>query len=110
MVPFLETYEPMKYIGIVLAALGFTSVNGQQYILVFHEALYITKLDHTLINTNQLRQFHTQFEGNAYHDTEPMNITNPSGDFTVCLESQGRNIFLNTWFPTQIDLATFPHI
>ena len=34
-----------------------------------------------------------------------MNITNPSVDFIECLESQGNNIFLNTWFPTQTDLA-----
>ena len=39
-----------------------------------------------------------------------MNITNQSGYFTACLESQGTNIFLNTWFPTQTDLAAFPHI
>ena len=68
------------------------------------------ELDHTLINPNQLRQFHTQVQDNPDHATEPMNITNPSGDFTACLESQGKNIFLNTWFPNQIDLAVFPRI
>ena len=39
-----------------------------------------------------------------------MNITNPSGYLTVCLESQGTNIFLNTWFTTQTGLAVFPRI
>ena len=39
-----------------------------------------------------------------------MNITNPSGYFTACLEYQGGDIFLNSWFPIQIDLASFPHI
>ena len=68
------------------------------------------ELHHTLINTNQLRRFHTQVQDNPYHATEPMNITNQSRNFTACLESQGKNIFLNTWFPTQTYLATFSHI
>ena len=37
-------------------------------------------------------------------------MTNPSTDFTACLESQGKHIFLNTWFPTQTYLAVFSHI
>ena len=68
------------------------------------------ELDHTLINTNQLLQFHTQVQDNPYHATEPMNITNPSGYFIACLEYQGTNLFLNTWFPTKTDIAVFPHI
>ena len=100
----------MKDIDIALAATWFTSVNGRQYILVFYEALYIPELYHTLINTNQLHQFHTQVQDNQYHATEPMNITNPIGDFTACLEYQGENIFLNTWFPNQTDLAALQHI
>ena len=49
-------------------------------------------------------------QDNPYHAIELMNITNPSGDFTTCLESQGKNIFLNAWFATQTDLAAFQHI
>ena len=56
------------------------------------------ELNYTLINTNQLCQFHTQVQYNPYHSTEPMNITNPSVDFTACLEFQETNIFLNTCF------------
>ena len=96
MAPFSDTYEPMKDIDIALAATGFTSVNGRQYILVFYEALYILELDHNLINTNQFRQLHTQVQNNLYHATETMSISNLSGYFTACLEYQGINIFLNT--------------
>ena len=102
---FSDTCDPMKDIYIVLEATGFTSVTFQQYILVFHEALYIPELDYTLINSNKLRQFHTQSQDNPYHAIEPLNITNPIGDFIACLESQGTNIFLDPWFPTQTDLA-----
>ena len=107
---FSDTYDPMKDVEIVLAATGFTSVTGQQYIRVLHEALYMPELDHTLINPNQLPQFHTQVREDPYHDIEQMNITNPSRYFTACLESQGTNIFFNTWFPTHTYLAAFPHI
>ena len=107
---FPDIYKPMKDVEIVSVATIFTSMTGWQYFLVFHEALYIPELDHTLINTNQLCQFHTQVQDNPYHATEPMNVTNPSGYFTACLEYQGTNIFFNTWFTTEIDLAAWPHI
>ena len=79
----------MKDVGIVLAATRFTSVTGRQYILLFHDVFYMRELDHTLINYKQLCWFHTQVQDNLYHAIEAMNITNPSGDFTVCLKSQG---------------------
>ena len=59
----------MKYVNIVSEATGFTSVTGQKYILVVHEALYMPDLDHTLINPNQLHQFHTQVQDNPYRAT-----------------------------------------
>ena len=83
MAPFADTYDAMKDVDIVSAATGFTSVTDLQYILVFREDLYMPELDHTLINTNQLRQLHTPVQKHSYHATEPMNITKPSGYFTA---------------------------
>ena len=94
-------YEPLKDVDIVSAETGFISVTGRQYILVFHESLYMPEPDHTLINNNQLRQFHMQVQENPYHAKEPMNIMNSSGYFTACLEYQGANTYLNTLFTTQ---------
>ena len=108
--PFSDTYEPMKDVAIVSAATGFTATTGRQYILVFHECLYMPELSHTLINPNQLRHFHTQVQDNPYHPSDPMSITSPDGDFIACLESEGTNIFLNTWSPTQEELESLPHI
>ena len=34
--PFSDTYETMKDVDIVLAAIGFTSVTGRKYVLVFN--------------------------------------------------------------------------
>ena len=55
--PFSEKYTPMKDVPILLAATGYTSANGRNYILVFNEALYIKDMQHTLINSNQCRHF-----------------------------------------------------
>ena len=61
---FSNMYEPIKYADIVLESTGFKSVTGRKYKIVFCEALYMPKLDHTLINPNQLRQFHIEVQDN----------------------------------------------
>ena len=100
----------MKDIPIVSAATGYTSVNGRNYILVFNEALYISDMEHTLINPNQCRHFGADVQDNPYHDNEPMAITRPDEEFVTCLQSQGTVVFLATWYPQQNDLASYPHI
>ena len=99
----------MKDVAIISAATGFTSITGRHYVLVFHECLYIPKLSHTLINPNQLRHFQTQVQDNPY-TADPMSIKIPDGNFITSLESEGTNIFINIWSPTQKDLAFLPHI
>ena len=107
--PFSYTYEPMKDIAIVSEDTGLTSTTGIHYILVFHGCFYMTKLYHTLINTNQLCHFQTQVQDSSYA-TYPMSIISPYGNFIACLESEVTNIFINIWSPTQKDLALLPHI
>ena len=107
--PFSDMYEPMKYVAIVSAPTLFKSTTARQYILVFCECLYIPELSHTLINPNQLRHFQTQVQDNPYV-MDPMSIISPDGNFITCLESEGINIFINAWSPTQEDLALLTHI
>jgi hypothetical protein len=66
-------------------------------------------LDHSLFNPNQLRHYGTQVQDNPYCN-EPMSITSPYGDFTVCLQSMGTDIFIKTWAPSAADLQAYPHI
>ena len=63
-----------------------------------------------LINPNQLRHFDTEVQDNPYHATDPMSITSPNGEFMAWLQSQGTNVFLNTWRPTKTQLSSLPHI
>ena len=39
-----------------------------------------------------------------------MSIESPNGEFAACLHSIGTVMFLYTWFPTQGDLESYPHI
>ena len=61
-------HTPMKDTPIVSAATIFTSANGRNYILVFHEALYMPDMRHTLINPNQYRHFVEKLQDNPYHE------------------------------------------
>ena len=75
--PFLEKYTPIKDIPIVSAAAGFTLENGRNGILVFHEALYMPDISHTLINMNQCRHFREKVQDNPYHEECLMSIESP---------------------------------
>ena len=77
--PSSEKYTPMKDIPIVSAATGFTLENGRSYILVFHEALYMPNMRHTLINPNQFRNFREKVQDHPYHEDCPISIDIPDG-------------------------------
>ena len=100
----------MKDIPIVSAATGFMSANGRNCILVFLEALYMPDMRHTLINPNQCRHFGAKVQDNPYHEDFTMSIESPHGEFSACLQSIGTVMFLDTWFATQGNLESYPHI
>ena len=64
--PYRGDYESIKGVPIVHAATAWQSPHsGQTYILVFNESLWMgDKMDHTLINPNQLRHFGTIVQDN----------------------------------------------
>ena len=64
----------MKDILVVSAATGFMFANGRNYILVFHEELYMPNMRHTLINPNQCQHFGAKVQDNPYHEDCPMLI------------------------------------
>ena len=39
-----------------------------------------------------------------------MSIESTEREFAACLQSIGTVMFLDTWFPTQSDLESYPHI
>lgn len=111
--PFSEEYEAMKSIPIAQIATGYTSSNGSRYILIVNEALWMPEMVNSLMNPNQLRDFGVHINDNPYDD-DIMTIRREGDDdekdFVACLRSEGTNIYIDTWTPTEGDLEECPHI
>ena len=107
--PYSDEYEPLKDVPVVQAATGYTSSNGQSYILILNEALYMPKLDHSLINPNQLRHYQVEVIDNPY-DKGGMYIASPGEELVMGLMSEGTTIYFESWTPTLEDLSSLPHI
>ena len=60
--PYNSSYKPMTNVPIVSGGTAYDHSDGNTYILVFHEALYYgKKLEHSLINPNQIRHNGLEF-------------------------------------------------
>jgi hypothetical protein len=99
-----DAYEPLKNALVVTAATGHTSASGLNYA----EALCMPQMDHSLFNPNQLRHFGTLVQDDPCAGT-PMTITTGNDEFTACLETEGTDMHLNTWAPSDADLRACPH-
>jgi len=111
--PYSEEYEAKSDIPIVQVATGYTAANGQRFVLIINEALWMPDLENSLMNPNQLRHFGVEVQDNPFH-RDPMVIRKDDEDdgngFVACLKTQGTVIYFNTWTPTDSDLREFPHI
>ena len=65
-----------------------------------------TTMEHTLVNTNQLRNFGVTVKDNQYSNS-PLYIESPDRDFVLPLIVEGTNILAHTRTPTVEELATF---
>ena len=53
--PYDPSYEPVRSVPIVTGATTYHHPNGEAFIIIINEALYYgDKLDHSLINPNQV--------------------------------------------------------
>ena len=105
-----EAYQAEQNIPIVSAATAYTDpFDGQVYILVIHEGLWFgDKLDHSLINPNQLRFAGTTVHDNPFDANNPIAIENE--EVTIPLQILGTTIFLETTTPSQHELDNSPHV
>ena len=73
---YSDDYEPLNDVPIIRAAAGgYTSRDGRNYILILNEALRMPRMDHSLINPNQLRDFGVTIQDNPYDKRDPISIT-----------------------------------
>ena len=78
------------------------------YLLIFHESLWMgNKMDHTLVNPNQLRVYGISVQHNPF-DAKPLSIT--TDDTSIELYSEGTIICGDTQTPTESELSRLPRL
>ena len=109
--PYSNAYEPIKSVKIACSGTAWMSLaSGETYILVFNKGLWMgDKMDHTLINPNQMCHFEFKVQDNPYDDA-PLYLMKEYGNFVLPLAVQGTNIMADTCIPTEEELHTCNHI
>lgn len=100
-----KSIKPIEGVPIVNGATAWDDpITGQTLILVINEALYYgTKLEHTLINPNQVRSFGIDFWDNPF-DKERGLIIDIDDTTKIPMQTNGTKIFFNTRAPTLDEL------
>lgn len=109
--PYSSEYEAVKDVPIVRGA---TAVQDQQtgelIIMIINEGLwYGDKMDHSLINPNQLRYYGIKVNDNPFSQ-QSMYIHHIETDIMIPLQAQGTIIYVNSRVPTDHELQTCRHI
>ena len=103
--PYTDTYESIKSVPIANAGTAWTlPETGATYILLFNEGLWMgDKMDHSLINPNQLRLYGVTVQDIPVCDST-LYIMTEDGEFVLPLGMKGTNIMANTRTPTTEEL------
>ena len=110
---FDKNNPPASDIPVVSGATAYDDpITGQTYILVINEALYYgSRLDHTLINPNQIRHFGIPLWDNPYDPAHTLSVGPIDQHGTLIpLQTKGTRIFFNSRSPSSDELATCPHV
>ena len=104
-----DSIAPIEGVPIVSGATAWNDPGTHQtYILVVNEALYYgPKLNHSLLNPNQIRKFGLPFWDNPFDQARGLQIDT---DPPVLLTTKGTKIYFKSRVPTDFELATCPHI
>ena len=97
--------KPKENIPIVTGATAYDDpVTGETFILIVNEGLYYgTRLDHSLINPNQIRSYGIPVWDNPYDNMHGLSI-DVSEDFIINLTTKGTKIFFQSRSPTRNEL------
>ena len=105
--PYSSQYEAVQNVPVVTGATVWTNAaDGMAYLLISNESLWMgDKLDHTLVNPNQLWAYGVNVQDNPF-DAKPLSIT--TDDASVELYSEGTIICGDTRTPTEPELSQLP--
>ena len=106
-----KSAKPIENVPIVSAATAWDDpITGETYILVIKEALYYgTKLDHSLLNPNQIRSYGFNLWDNPYDDLRGLEIE-ADASVTVKMETKGTKVLFQSRSPTTEELRQCHHI
>ena len=107
--PYSSQYEVVQNVPVVTGATVWTNASdGTAYLMIFHESLWMgNKLDHTLVNPNQLRDYGVSVQDNPF-GAKPLSIT--TNDVSVELYLEGTIICGDTRTPTESELSQLPRL
>ena len=105
------TIKPIENVPIVTAATAYDDpITGTTYILVFNEAFYYgEKLDHSLINPNQIRDYGIPLWDNPYDVARDLSI-DVNSSFSIPLHTMGTKVGFRTRLPTSDELTACEHV
>jgi hypothetical protein len=103
--------KPVENVPIVTGATAYDDpATGLTYILIFHEALYYgERLDHSLINPNQIRSYGIPFWDNPFDPSHALTIE-VNDSLHIPLRSYGTKIAFRTRVPSEAELCECEHI
>ena len=109
--PYDPSCKPLYNVMIVSGATTVTdSITGNSFIMVINEALYYgKKLDHLLINPNELRCYQKMVLDNPFDPYRDLCIKMGDGK-TIDLTPDSTKIGFSSHLPTGEELRTLPHI
>ncbi|KAL7525647.1 hypothetical protein ACHAWF_001448 [Thalassiosira exigua] len=85
------------------------SQDGTRSILIMNDVLYFgRKLDHSLINPNQIRHYGIALSDNPFDMGKSLGIDHDQ-DF-IPFELEGATVYFETTYPTMDEIETHPHI
>ena len=113
--PYSRDYDAVGAIPVVTGATAYTDqVTGETIIIVINEGLYFgDKLDHSLVNPNQLRSYGVDVYDNTYDRNETMRIQGQDvndENIVIPLLAEGVDIFFETRTPSLDELENSSHI
>jgi hypothetical protein len=106
-----DACKAIKSVPIVQAGTAYDNIDtGETFILVFNEAIWMgDKMDHTLVNPNQLRSFGITVQDNAFSDA-PTYVSTEGKEFYFPLDFYGAILSAPTRTPTEHELQTCTHV
>ena len=98
--PYDSSYEPVRSVPIVTGATTYHHPNGEAFIIIINEALYYgDKLDHSLINPNQVQYNGVGFRDNPYDHAHNLEIEVYEKVVTIPMQYYGKNWPLRAQLP-----------